>query len=114
MLLRQAAKEFGWSLNYGAIALMWRGGCIIRRYVLSPCVLTHTTNLPHYCDVQCRLTNMNVGLPPLLEKEDSLDLKKKKKEEAYNVSCKTMIQRHIFFGSVREEHKKCNLFFMFR
>lgn len=32
MLLRQAAKEFGWSLNYGAIALMWRGGCIIRRY----------------------------------------------------------------------------------
>ncbi|CAB1329716.1 unnamed protein product [Coregonus sp. 'balchen'] len=30
MLLRQAAKEFGWSLNYGAIALMWRGGCIIR------------------------------------------------------------------------------------
>lgn len=32
MLLRQAAKEFGWFLNYGAIALMWRGGCIIRRY----------------------------------------------------------------------------------
>lgn len=32
MLLRQAAKEFSWSLNYGAIALMWRGGCIIRRY----------------------------------------------------------------------------------
>merc|ERR1712088_357781 len=30
MLLRQAAKEFGWNLNYGGIALMWRGGCIIR------------------------------------------------------------------------------------
>ena len=30
MLLRQAAKEFGWTLNYGGIALMWRGGCIIR------------------------------------------------------------------------------------
>lgn len=30
MLLRQAATEFGWTLNYGAIALMWRGGCIIR------------------------------------------------------------------------------------
>ena len=30
MLFRQAAVEFGWSLNYGAIALMWRGGCIIR------------------------------------------------------------------------------------
>ena len=30
MLLREAAKEFGWNLNYGGIALMWRGGCIIR------------------------------------------------------------------------------------
>ncbi len=30
MLLREAAKEFGWKLNYGEIALMWRGGCIIR------------------------------------------------------------------------------------
>jgi len=30
MLLRQAAVEFGWNLNYGGIALMWRGGCIIR------------------------------------------------------------------------------------
>uniref|UniRef100_A0A452HB84 6-phosphogluconate dehydrogenase, decarboxylating n=1 Tax=Gopherus agassizii TaxID=38772 RepID=A0A452HB84_9SAUR len=30
MLLRQAAKEFGWTINYGGIALMWRGGCIIR------------------------------------------------------------------------------------
>jgi 6-phosphogluconate dehydrogenase len=30
MLLRQAAAEKGWKLNYGAIALMWRGGCIIR------------------------------------------------------------------------------------
>ncbi len=30
MLMRQAAKEYGWNLNYGGIALMWRGGCIIR------------------------------------------------------------------------------------
>ena len=30
MLLRAAAKEEGWNLNYGGIALMWRGGCIIR------------------------------------------------------------------------------------
>jgi len=30
MLMKQAAKEHGWKLNYGAIALMWRGGCIIR------------------------------------------------------------------------------------
>jgi len=30
MLMREAAKDFGWKLNFGSIALMWRGGCIIR------------------------------------------------------------------------------------
>lgn len=30
VLMKYAAKEFGWNLNYGGIALMWRGGCIIR------------------------------------------------------------------------------------
>jgi 6-phosphogluconate dehydrogenase len=29
-LMREAAKEYGWKLNNGGIALMWRGGCIIR------------------------------------------------------------------------------------
>jgi 6-phosphogluconate dehydrogenase len=30
MLIRAAAEEYGWELNYGGIAQMWRGGCIIR------------------------------------------------------------------------------------
>lgn len=30
MLMRQAAAEYNWKLNYGGVALMWRGGCIIR------------------------------------------------------------------------------------
>ncbi len=30
ILMQEAAKEHGWNLNYGGIALMWRGGCIIR------------------------------------------------------------------------------------
>jgi len=34
MLLREAAKEYHWNLNYGSIALMWRGGCIIRSVFL--------------------------------------------------------------------------------
>ncbi len=34
VLLREAAKEYGWDLNYGPIALMWRGGCIIRSVFL--------------------------------------------------------------------------------
>jgi 6-phosphogluconate dehydrogenase len=34
LLMREAAKEHGWKLNYGGIALMWRGGCIIRSVFL--------------------------------------------------------------------------------
>ena len=34
MLMRAAANEFNWSLNYGGIAMMWRGGCIIRSVFL--------------------------------------------------------------------------------
>ncbi|MDZ4801718.1 MAG: decarboxylating NADP(+)-dependent phosphogluconate dehydrogenase [Bryobacteraceae bacterium] len=30
MLMRAAGREYGWNLNFGGIALMWRGGCIIR------------------------------------------------------------------------------------
>jgi 6-phosphogluconate dehydrogenase len=33
-LMEAAAKEYGWNLNYGGIALMWRGGCIIRSVFL--------------------------------------------------------------------------------
>ncbi|SFE54273.1 decarboxylating NADP(+)-dependent phosphogluconate dehydrogenase [Thermophagus xiamenensis] len=33
-LMSAAAKEYGWKLNYGGIALMWRGGCIIRSVFL--------------------------------------------------------------------------------
>jgi len=34
VLMKHAAKEYGWHLNYGGIALMWRGGCIIRSVFL--------------------------------------------------------------------------------
>lgn len=33
-LMRAAAKEYNWNLNNGGIALMWRGGCIIRSVFL--------------------------------------------------------------------------------
>lgn len=33
-LMRSAAKTYNWNLNYGGIALMWRGGCIIRSVFL--------------------------------------------------------------------------------
>ena len=34
MLMQEAAKEYNWNLNYGNIAMMWRGGCIIRSVFL--------------------------------------------------------------------------------
>jgi len=34
-LMREASKEYGFELNYGDIALMWRGGCIIRSQFLN-------------------------------------------------------------------------------
>ena len=34
-LLNEAANQFNWNLNYGGIALMWRGGCIIRSAFLN-------------------------------------------------------------------------------
>ncbi len=44
MLMREAAKEHGWTLNYGGIALMWRGGCIIRSKFLGKIKDAFTNN----------------------------------------------------------------------
>ncbi|WP_455374692.1 decarboxylating NADP(+)-dependent phosphogluconate dehydrogenase [Kaarinaea lacus] len=35
MLMQKASEEFNWNLNYGNIALVWRGGCIIRSRFLN-------------------------------------------------------------------------------
>lgn len=43
-LMRAAAKEYGWDLNYGGIALMWRGGCIIRSVFLGKIKEAFTAN----------------------------------------------------------------------
>lgn len=34
MLMKAASEEYGWSINYGSVALMWRAGCIIRSVFL--------------------------------------------------------------------------------
>jgi 6-phosphogluconate dehydrogenase len=44
MLMRAAAKEYNWRLNYGGIALMWRGGCIIRSRFLGKIKEAYDTN----------------------------------------------------------------------
>ncbi|XP_049885938.1 6-phosphogluconate dehydrogenase, decarboxylating [Pectinophora gossypiella] len=58
MLLREAAKENNWNLNYGSIALMWRGGCIIRSAFLGNIKEAYTKNPqlsnllldPYFCE----------------------------------------------------------------
>jgi 6-phosphogluconate dehydrogenase len=44
MLFKAAAKEYRWNLNYGGIALMWRGGCIIRSAFLGKIKEAYDTN----------------------------------------------------------------------
>ena len=49
-MMRAAAKEYGWELSYGNIALMWRGGCIIRSRFLG--------NIKDAFDKNPELTNL--------------------------------------------------------
>ncbi len=50
MLMRAAAEQNRWNLNYGGIALMWRGGCIIRSAFLG--------DIKSAFDKNPRLTNL--------------------------------------------------------
>ncbi len=52
MLMREAAAAYGWNLGYGDIALMWRGGCIIRSRFLG--------NIKEAFERQPSLTNLLV------------------------------------------------------
>ncbi|HVN48742.1 MAG TPA: decarboxylating NADP(+)-dependent phosphogluconate dehydrogenase [Bacteroidota bacterium] len=44
MLMKEAAKEYQWDLNYGGIALLWRGGCIIRSTFLGKIKIAYDKN----------------------------------------------------------------------
>src|SRR5213075_2420514 len=50
MLMRAAAAEYKWNLNNGGIALMWRGGCIIRSVFLG--------KIKEAFDKNAKLTNL--------------------------------------------------------
>ena len=58
MLMRAAAAEYGWNLNYGGIARIWRGGCIIRSVFLDnikqafdrDCALSNLLLAPYFCE----------------------------------------------------------------
>ena len=46
MLLAEAAREYGWDLDFGSIASMWRGGCIIRSAFLGRIREAYATDRP--------------------------------------------------------------------
>jgi 6-phosphogluconate dehydrogenase len=63
MLMQEAARTYGWDLNYGGVALMWRGGCIIRSRFLGK-IKTAFDNKPDLANLmldpffQSSLTNV--------------------------------------------------------
>lgn len=59
MLMNQAAKDYGWKINFGSVALMWRGGCIIRSKFLGKIKEAYEKN-PHLS---------NLLLDPFFKKE---------------------------------------------
>lgn len=66
-LMRTAAKTYGWNLNYGGIALMWRGGCIIRSVFLGKIkeAYGHARGLQyyqHFVDERLHTADENPGL----------------------------------------------------
>jgi 6-phosphogluconate dehydrogenase len=46
MLMKKASEQYGWNLDYGNIAMTWRGGCIIRSYFLNDIKNAYDKN-PH-------------------------------------------------------------------
>ena len=103
MLMRAAAKENKWNLNYGGIALMWRGGCIIRSRFLS--------NIKNAYDTNPKLTNL------LLDKFFKGEIKKS--QRAWRTVIATAAKKGIptpafstalnFYDAYRSERLPANL-----
>jgi len=103
MLMREAAKRYEWQLNFGDIALMWRGGCIIRSVFLA--------DIKHAFDDNPQLDNLL--LAPFFT--DAL----KKAEAGWRRAVIFGIQQGIpmpafssalaFFDGYRSEHLPANL-----
>ena len=103
MLMRAAAQEYKWDLNYGGIALMWRGGCIIRSAFLG--------KIKEAFEKKPALTNLL--LDPFFKKEI------KKCQRAWRKVVSTAVRKGIpvpafstalaFFDAFRSERLPANL-----
>ncbi len=103
MLMRAAAEEYKWKLNWGGIALMWRGGCIIRSRFLG--------KIKEAFDKRPRLTNLL--LDPFFKSEV------RKSQVAWRnvvavaakkgIPCPAFSSALSFYDSIRAERLPANL-----
>lgn len=102
-LMKSSAKEFGWDLNYGGIALMWRGGCIIRSVFLG--------KIKDAFDKQAELSNLLID-PYFVEtiKSRVSDLRKVVAESALNgLPIPAMASALMYFDGYTTESLPANL-----
>jgi 6-phosphogluconate dehydrogenase len=103
MLMREAANEFDWNLNYGAIALMWRGGCIIRSRFLE--------NIKEAYDASADLNNLLQA--PFFEQAVKQSEPNWRKAVAYAITyglpVPAMSSALAFFDGYRSERLPANL-----
>ncbi len=103
MLMRAAAEEYKWKLNWGGIALMWRGGCIIRSRFLG--------KIKEAFEKRPRLTNLL--LDPFFKSEV------RKSQTAWRnvvavaakkgIPCPAFSSALSFYDSIRAERLPANL-----
>ena len=102
-LMMEAAREYKWNLNYGGIALMWRGGCIIRSAFLK--------DIKDAFDANSNLENLLLA-PFFKEKIEAA-------QESWRRVCATALQNGIpvpamtaalcYFDGFRSERLPANL-----
>ena len=103
MLLRAAAEEYNWNLNYGGIALMWRGGCIIRSVFLG--------RIKEAFDNQPNLTNLLLD-PYFKEQVESAQAAWRRvvaKAVELGVPVPAMASALTFYDGYRSERLPANL-----
>ena len=102
-LMMEAANEYNWNLNYGGIALMWRGGCIIRSAFLK--------DIKKAFDVNPKLENLLLS-PFFKEKVEAA-------QDSWRRVCSTALENGIpipaltaalcYFDGIRSDRLPANL-----
>jgi 6-phosphogluconate dehydrogenase len=102
-LMMEAAKEYGWNLNYGGIALMWRGGCIIRSVFLA--------DIKKAFDKNPNLTNLLLD-PYFKEKVESAQAGWRRvcaTAMMYGIPVPALTTALCYFDGIRSERLPANL-----